>query len=319
MDWQSLSDQELIRFCPDAAPERVLGKGYRGVKLSDKVAIKFGEWFFEDEAENRERARELVDPEIVHVPRVYRFFRDEEGWGYMLMEHVEGQVIDPFEDPDKLARVVRVMDHFSQIKGEKPASLSGCGICRGLIWHEDEEEVRFDDIAQMEAWFNSRLFPGQSKVSFKGCDLVLCHLDVAPRNIIWEPDGRICLVDWRTAGFFPRVCEFWSHWTILAKEGKLSTILQESMRPLPEHENAQYWPMCQVYSRTPCRTQKLALLLPSLLPGHGQLSRWYTRQTLRQNQREIVARIVRCLESAKYNFKATRECFRQAQIAFETL
>lgn len=60
----------------------------------------------------------------------------------------------------------------------------------------------------MEEWFNSRLFPGDGKVHFDPTPLVLCQLDIAPRNIIWLDDGRVCLLDWVSAGFYPRLLEF---------------------------------------------------------------------------------------------------------------
>ncbi|KAJ5185814.1 hypothetical protein N7472_010654 [Penicillium cf. griseofulvum] len=31
---------------------------------------------------------------------------------------------------------------------------------------------------------------------------------VSPRNIIWLDDGRVCLLDWASAGFYPRLLEF---------------------------------------------------------------------------------------------------------------
>ncbi|KAJ5429298.1 hypothetical protein N7491_006314 [Penicillium cf. griseofulvum] len=61
---------------------------------------------------------------------------------------------------------------------------------------------------EVEEWFNSRLFPGDGKVRFDHTPLVLYHLDIAPRNIIWLDDGRVCLLDWASAGFYPRLLEF---------------------------------------------------------------------------------------------------------------
>lgn len=119
-----------------------------------------------------------------------------------MMNYMEGKVIDTLE-PDHIKRLVHVLDYFSMLKGDTPGSLSG-GPCRGILWPETED-LTFASFEKMEAWFNSKLFLGEGKVSFQDCDLVLCHLDLAPRNIIWQSDGGFCLVDWASAAFLSEV------------------------------------------------------------------------------------------------------------------
>lgn len=60
--------------------------------------IKHGRFVTKEEALNQQRAFELVDPNIVCIPQVYRFFSDERGRGYIMMEVVEGKIIDPLDD-----------------------------------------------------------------------------------------------------------------------------------------------------------------------------------------------------------------------------
>lgn len=46
----------------------------------------------------------------------------------------------------------------------------------------------------------------------------MCHLDIAPRNLLYLADGSVCLLDWATAGFYPRffeVCVL-TYWAIFA-------------------------------------------------------------------------------------------------------
>ena len=57
----------------------------------------------------------------------------------------------------------------------------------------------------MERWLNFRLLDTESKLALKEYPLVLCHLDLALRNIIWLEDGSICFVDWASAGFYSRL------------------------------------------------------------------------------------------------------------------
>lgn len=251
MDCGVLSDRELIKFCLEGPQNRIIGGTQEGnlvVRISEDTVVKFGMGLSEDEANNQRRAYELVDHDVVHVPRVHGFFNDELGRGYLVMEYIEGRVIDPLDDPELIAKVARVLDHFCSITANRPGSLWG-GPCRGLLW-PDSEDLNFEDKGQMERWFNSRLFAGEGKVSFRDCDLVLCHLDIAPRNIIWQPDGRICLVDWASAGFYPRLFEYWAQWNIEGIEGPFNSLLLNSMKPLSDYESVQQLPICRVWYNT---------------------------------------------------------------------
>ena len=44
------------------------------------------------------------------------------------------------------------------------------------------------------------------------CELVFCHLDIAPRNLLRQEDGSLCLIDWASAGYYPRLFEFGMQW-----------------------------------------------------------------------------------------------------------
>lgn len=183
---QETPDSELITYCLSAPHDRIIGgipKGNLVVRVSKQTVIKFGPGLSRDEAINQQNAYDFVDHNIVRVPRVHRFFADNCGRGYIMMDYVQGKVVNPL-GPDHVKRLARVLDYFSTIKGKIPGSLGG-GPCHGLLWPETQD-LTFRSLEKMEAWFNSRLFPGEGKVSFQNCDLVLCHLDIAPRNIIWQ-------------------------------------------------------------------------------------------------------------------------------------
>lgn len=59
----------------------------------------------------------------------------------------------------------------------------------------------------MERWLNYRLPDTDCRLCLGIYSLVLCHLDLAPRNIIKLEDGSLCLLDWASAGFYPRFFE----------------------------------------------------------------------------------------------------------------
>lgn len=248
----SSADSDLVEFCLNAPPDRLVGRkdlGKKVVRISEDLVIKHGRFVTKEEALNQQRAFELVDRNIVCIPQVYRFFSDETGRGYIMMEFVEGKIIDPLDDQRLIDKLVRILDHFSTITSDVPGPLSR-GPCAGLLWPDAEEPSTFESKQEMETWFNNRLFPGEGSMTFEHSDLVLCHLDIAPRNIIWKPDGEICLLDWESAGFYPRLFEFWPLWNLGEKEGVFNGMLLNSMRPLPEYESNQKWPICRVWYNT---------------------------------------------------------------------
>lgn len=86
--------------------------------------------------------------------------------------------------------------------------------------------------------FNSRLLPHNPGLNIQDCELVFCHLDIAPRNILWQKDGSICLLDWESAGYYPRLFEFCMQCILEGIGGNFNTLLLEQMRPLPDYEMA---------------------------------------------------------------------------------
>lgn len=232
----------VIAYCANPSPENIISQyGKRVIKISDHQVVKWGPGITKEEAENQQIAYERVDRRIVRIPRVYGFFSDEQGWGYLVMEYIKGKIIDPLEDKSAIEKVASVLDHFSTLKHSVPGPLSG-GPCRGLLF-PDTEDLVFDSLDGMEKWYNSRLFAHNPKLNLQGCELVFCHLDIAPRNLLWQDDdGSLCLIDWASAGYYPRVFEFCAQWIIQGKDGAFNSLLLEFMNgnpPLPDHEMAQ--------------------------------------------------------------------------------
>lgn len=69
----------------------------------------------------------------------------------------------------------------------------------------------FASKADLEAWFNGRLFicqkfeqaPKTKTVSpFEFDKLILVRHDITPRNLIRDPNGRVWMVDWGDAGLY---------------------------------------------------------------------------------------------------------------------
>lgn len=201
--------QSIIDYCRSFPEDQFIGGSKYGnqvIKLPDcDLVVKFGRQVSSYEAENQQEAYKLVDPSIIVVPWAHDFFVDDEGWGYIISDFIAGKTIDPLPD-SHIQRLAGILRHLRSITADSAGSLCG-GPSIGLLW-PDTNDMTVSNVQEVEEWFNSRLFPGDGKVHLDPGPLVLCHLDIAPRNFVWLDDGRICLLDWASAGFYPRSLEY---------------------------------------------------------------------------------------------------------------
>lgn len=175
------------------------------IKVGSELVIKFG-YVFEEEASNQREAFRLLDPTIIRVPRVYHFFTHDDT-GYLVMEYIDSQEAETVWDDDTAGTLSRALKHLHSFEGCYPGPAGG-GVSAGILW-EDPEEPSFDTKADLQSYLNSRLVNSKHQFNLLEDDtpLVFCHLDVAPRNIKLLPNGVVCLLDWASAGYYPRYFE----------------------------------------------------------------------------------------------------------------
>lgn len=192
-----------------------LREGNRVIRLSHSIAVKYGFGVAASEAATQEFAYHHVDPSIVRVPRVYRFYQDisRPTWprGYLFMEYVPGRVLKDLDlsiHKDIVQRVVSIIAHLGKVPGDQvPGPLRG-GKPQGYLWGDDGAKTAFHSIADMNTWLNKRLSLLNESIDLKPYPLVLCHLDLCRRNMILREDNKsIYLVDWAHAGLYPRFFE----------------------------------------------------------------------------------------------------------------
>lgn len=203
-----ISDAAIIQLCEQATPDLLLGdplSDNKILKLNEQLVVKFGLLLSEDEARNQAKAYEILDPSIVRVPRVYRHFTDSERRGYIVMDYMKGEIKEAITETSQIRDMSRILQHFASIKSQKPGSLTGGPSCCLLFGESDHPT--FESVEDMEAWFNVRLLDPTANISLAGLDLVLCHLDLFPRNILWLDPEPPCVLDWASAGFYPRIFE----------------------------------------------------------------------------------------------------------------
>ncbi|KAL3487605.1 kinase-like domain-containing protein [Aspergillus germanicus] len=211
-------EDTLIEFCSTAPKAgRMIGGHVGGDhvgKLSDNTAVKYGLGVSYSEAAAQSFAYEGLHPDIVHVPKVHRFFISSQSGdpvGYLFMEYISGRT--PTDDDLNLdtengvtPRIAIIITLLGTLRGSTPGPPDG-GCPRGYIFGDDGANAPFSSIEDMNAYMNRRLEYRKDTIDLSTHPLVFCHGDICRRNIILEDDGSICLVDWGYARFYPRFCE----------------------------------------------------------------------------------------------------------------
>lgn len=93
---------------------------------------------------------------------------------------------------------------------------------------------------------NRRLRKQDPKLRFSESVLVLCHLDIAPRNFLLLEDSSVCLLDWASAGVYPRVFE---EFVLRITRGLRDSFDEDAikLRDLTDKEEVQINSMMQAY------------------------------------------------------------------------
>ncbi|KFY28443.1 hypothetical protein V491_00456 [Pseudogymnoascus sp. VKM F-3775] len=224
-DVHTATEDMLIELCHQTGKLNGIIGGYKGairvIKLSNDIAVKIGRSVTAAEARTQEFAYENVNPSIVHVPRVHRFFEQDcdSQWGssegYLFMEYVPGRTLADLDldvRDDIVPSVAQIISYLGQI--EIPNDLSyavpgpiGGGSPKGYLWGEDGAGTTFTCVSDLNAWLNKRLALQKKSIDLYDSLLVLCHLDLAQRNMILKEENTISLVDWGCAGLYPRFYE----------------------------------------------------------------------------------------------------------------
>lgn len=235
------TNDKIVQHCLRSNPDRdvisELEGGVSVIRISKDTVVKCGLSVTEFEARNQQQAYEMIDPAIIRIPRVYHFFAHGYN-GYIIMEYVSGRALSLVEDPNVyLKAMVKVLKHFEQVQQDKPGPFHG-GPAYGQLWL-DYDSVAPATIFDIEEYYNRRQLKTLPHLNLKDYPLVFCHLDIAPRNILVLEDGSLCLVDWATAGFYPRLFERCALNLNIRKEGDWNASLLELLSELNNGEKSQ--------------------------------------------------------------------------------
>lgn len=202
----------VIERCQNALPNEHLDHQLYGnsvLQLDPGKVVKYGLGVSRAEAENQASISLIVDQEIVRVPKVYDWFEDAQGRGYLVMEFMEGERAKSLTGVRYLAQLQRILEHLHSLKADKIGPLHN-NVHQTILFGEDSSP-ELASVQDVEAWFTRRLCDDSIRIDISDFDLVLCHLDFTCRNILWKEGRPPCLLDWKWAGFYPRFFERCSH------------------------------------------------------------------------------------------------------------
>jgi serine/threonine protein kinase len=188
-------EDRIVACCDDPDRHLLSSDEYASevVKYKETMAVKFGEPVSDQEARNQRHARSILDPSIVRVPEVYHCFQRGE-IGYLVMEYIEGEPCPDDVRPDIIDKAANIVTHLRTHHGTIPGPVGG-GLARALLF--ENEPIEIQDLADLETYFNDRLLvEKKGPVKFEESELVFCHNDIAPRNVILCKDGLLALIDW---------------------------------------------------------------------------------------------------------------------------
>lgn len=203
----------ILSYCALVTQDQLIGGSLHGnavIKWSDNIVVKWGCGVFEQEYFNQLKAYQLLDPSIIRVPKVLDFFQDHAERGYLVMELMSGEKKSRIEDRQDLEALLRVLQHFTTVRSTTPGPLAGPGPSYALLFGESDHPT-INSITELKQWLHRRLLDEKASLAFSPSNICLCHLDLFPRNILWQTGEPPCVLDWLSAGFWPRIFERCSH------------------------------------------------------------------------------------------------------------
>ena len=205
LDLTRASDAEIIMRCHSCRQPLLSDPSCstKVIQISPDIVVKFGRFVKRGEFLNQKVAFQRLNPSIVRVPVPHRFIQHE-SIGYLVMDFAEGEVPSVEEALAIAPQLGRILSHLHEIHGETPGSLGGDTV-QGVIWPDDD--LIFEDRERLEEWLNIRLRRPGHRISFKDQQLVMCHLDFVPRNMVVY-NGTVTLLDWSSAGYFPCIFDY---------------------------------------------------------------------------------------------------------------
>ena len=220
---------------------------YPGIYVfRDNMVVRCGR--YRDEFENQLHVWKLADPSIVRVPQPidifhYKYPGHQRSTVFLVMEYAanaERQLEGGISDA-QINQVATIIDYLMTFKGTVPGGLNKGAWNRGLMFGDFAFAPKPGSMKALNKWINRRSAPRpfgkpQPCVDVGEFDLVLCHMDIDCKDILWPSDEEApWLLDWKRAVYLPRLFQHWIHMHIRGDRDFHNRILSK-LEPLTEQE-----------------------------------------------------------------------------------
>lgn len=206
----------------DSAPTIWENGGVKIVRIADNAVVKYGYDVKISEAKNMVFVAKHTS---IRLPYVFDAWvenggkdtNNEDDIGFIVMSYIDGRLLDEVwselsdsSRDDVQQQLYQFIRELRQSESECPGPI-GCGVSEGAFF-TDYGAGPFISKDEMEAWFNERLavcrefgITDEGQKGFRGLfrRLVMCHMDLHPRNVILDSQGKAWLIDWGYAGMYP--------------------------------------------------------------------------------------------------------------------
>ncbi|KAF2759358.1 kinase-like protein [Pseudovirgaria hyperparasitica] len=249
-DILSIPQAELILAAETAPTIHALDRN-RVSRITRGLVIKSHTYTLPSEV----NAMELVaEKTSIRVPKVHRsFFVQSYGLfqslGYIVMDYIDGLSLDKCWETlpqstrdDIIHQVADMIAQLQSVQLPTPGPLGG-GPSQGK-WFTPYGAGPFTGPLDLEKYFNERLqiaknFSRVSKsippFNLETSIFVLTHLDIAPRNLVLDSDGKVWLIDWANSGAYPPMLEIA---TLVADQEKCKSFYETLLQKVRRDEDA---------------------------------------------------------------------------------
>ncbi|KAH7320840.1 kinase-like domain-containing protein [Stachybotrys elegans] len=215
------SDAELLRFIKSSPHQAPL----RHIFLLSPLYI--AKLYYNDAAQDAARATKLASELGVHVPCVRRIVRDG-NLTYSVMDRIYGGPLHHlWSDLDwtrsmRLALQLRGMIRKMQSVQSKTAGSLETGQCRSFYLQDfyglPQLAGRKEINAFLTFWMEFQSMEREEekdikehvrrpKIGYSASRMNFVHHNLSPRNIMLDADGKLWLMNWDYAGFYPKSFE----------------------------------------------------------------------------------------------------------------